>query len=369
VIRRHVSALLLAVLALGLVTIHPETAAATHGGPTFNIRTVPAIPQYPVTLDGKTRYTDRSGIARFHTSDRRSPTDRVTLHNRRMKVDGKDVRVSGARIFGQGDPRIALHMSWRVQFEFRDINGEPVDPQKIRSVLLKSSTGEVRRVSPTKAVWLQGSRIVPLAGGLENKKIFWTVQEVDYASANVVNASQQRFQPADTQKVALSLLFYRTRVEVHDAFFGFPVGHSVSLTYPDSSVEVFPLDDAGRVALPSLPRGTYGIVANGFGVKMSRPVAISRDQELRLQFYSWLDVALVLEFGLLFALGIPWLGRRRRLAHRQVDGEDRPAPQRRAAPIRGTSSHLSWRRRLRPEMAQPRRATATGDENPSGGMK
>ena len=226
-----------------------------------------------------------------------------------MKFQGNDARVVGSRLYlGSNQPRIVLDIYWAVRFSYVDVNGAVVDVSKIDGVRLKSSTGQVVRVPPNRPVWLQGSRVVPLAGGLENKKLYWTVQTVEYAGSNVVNSSQQRFQPADTQAVQLELLFYRTHVKVRDALFGFSLGRSVQLTYPDQSVASFPLNQSGESTLPSLPRGNYSIVVAGPGPTMTRPVAVSRDQVLDLKFYSWLDTFVVIASGLLFAGGNPLAG-------------------------------------------------------------
>ena len=164
---------------------------------------------------------------------------------------------------------------------------------------------------------MHGMRVVPLAGGMETKKVYWTVQSVEYAGTNVVNSSQQRFQPADVQSVQLKLLFYRTSVKVRDAFFGFDVGRSVLLTYPDQDTVSYPLSERSEVALPSLPRGNYTLSVKGPGPRMTRPVAVSRDQTLDLKFYSWLDVGVALAFLGLFGFGTLWVGWRRRRAARK----------------------------------------------------
>ena len=301
-----------AALAAVFIFMSAVPAAAQPARKGLEIGTVPATPNFPVTVDGVTALTDKSGVAHFATNDIRSLPNRVKLHNRFMRLEGNDVRVVGSRLYGQ---RIAISVYWPIRFSYVDVNGAAVDVDKIDAVRLKSSTGEVLRVPADKPVWLQGSRIVGLNGDLVNKKLFWTVQTVEYAGSNVVNSSQQRFQPADTQAVQLELLFYRTEVKVRDALFGFALGRSVQLTYPDQSVVNFPLNESAEVTLPSLPRGNYSIVVAGPGPAMTRPVAVSRDQVLDLKFYSWLDTFVAIAFGLLFAGGTLWVGWTRRRRH------------------------------------------------------
>ena len=90
-----------------------------------------------------------------------------------------------------------------------------------------------------------------------------TIQAVEYASSNVVNSAQQRFEPAKTQRVEIELLFFRSRVTVRDAFFGFGrrrcVAHGSWMAVSTAS----PLGENSAVDLPSLPRGDYSIVVDG----------------------------------------------------------------------------------------------------------
>jgi hypothetical protein len=240
-----------------------------------------------------------------------------------MKLNGREVRVRASRVYPNGgQPRLALDIFWPVRFSFLDVNGAPIDVGRIESIQLKSQTGESRNAAAKGTEWLQGSRVVSLGGGPQNKNIQWAIQAVEYASSNVVNSAQQRFEPAKTQAVEVKLLFYRSRVTVKDAFFGFAVGDAVLITSPDGRVDRFPLAENGTVDLPSLPRGDYSIVVDGPGPRMSRPVAISRDQVLDLKFYSWLDIGIVVACLAAFGIGTLWLGWRRRRSHSAVVEDD-----------------------------------------------
>jgi hypothetical protein len=90
----------------------------------------------------------------------------------------------------------------------------------------------------------------------------------------------------------------------------------VDVVYPDGDSRRFSLDDKGRLTLPTLPRGNYTVTAVGPGPVMTRPLALSRDQEVDLTFYSWLDIGAVVAVLLVAVLGFPLLGRRRRRAGR-----------------------------------------------------
>jgi hypothetical protein len=330
-VRAFATAALLAVI---LVTgVSPANAAPPDGG--VVIETIPKVPGLRITLDSETVITDKSGIAQFQTGDRQSLSERVKLDDQKVQLGGREVRVKASRTYVTGKGlRIAMDIFWPVRFSFLDVNGEPIDVGRIESVQLKSTTGETREASAEEIVWLHGKRAVSLAGGLAEKKIQWAIQAVEYASSSVVNSAQQRFEPANTQAVEIELLFYRSRVTVKDAFFGFGVGDAVLVTSPDGRVDRFSLGDNSTVDLPSLPRGDYSIVVDGPGPRMTRPVAISRDQVLDLKFYSWLDIGLVVAFLTAFAIGTLWFGWRSRRAHRSVvedDSERQPDPEHEAS--------------------------------------
>jgi hypothetical protein len=314
------SALLAVILVIGVL---PADAAPHERN--VMIQTMPAVPDFPITLDNETIRTDKLGIAQFRTRDRQNLTQRVKVQNQELKLGGGKVRVEPSNKYLDGaQPTVALDVFWPIRFSFADVRGEPVDVDKIKSVQLKSITGELLTVSAREAVWLQGKRVVSLGGGPQEKEIQWSIDAVEYAASNVVNSGQQRFEPAETAEVPIELLFYRTKVRVKDAFFGFAVGDAVLVTSPDGHVDRFALGEDSTVSLPSLPRGNYSITVEGPGPRMDRPVAISRDQVLDLKFYSWLDVGLVVSFLAAFAIGTLCLGWWRRRAHRRViaDGSE-----------------------------------------------
>jgi hypothetical protein len=212
----------------------------------LKITTIPAVAGFPVQLDDQTVMTDFAGVATFTVADAKQLANSGDLASR-------VIRVVPARVVSwSGQPQITLDFFWKVDFSFVTANSAPIDIKKVGKITLKNSIGEEKEVAPQEAVWLQGSRVVPLLGHLEDKKIYWTVQSVPYEGSNVVNASQQRLLPADQQSFPITLLFYSARVRAHDAFFGWGTGSSLRLTFPDSHVVEYPMDGSRQVLLPSL---------------------------------------------------------------------------------------------------------------------
>jgi hypothetical protein len=357
-------------MALILVSgVSPADAAPSDEG--VAIKTMPVVEGFPITLDDETVLTDESGTAQFQTSDRQNLTERVKVKNQKLELEGRKVRVEPSNKYLKAAiPTVAMDVFWRVGFSFVDLHGAPVDVGRIEYVQLKSSTGELLEIRANENVWLHGSRVVSLNGGPVYKEIQWSIEAVQYASSNVVNSAQQRFEPAKTEEVVVELLFYRTKVIVKDAFFGFPIGDAVLVTSPDGRVERFPLAENGTVNLPSLPRGDYSIEVEGPGPRMTRPVAISRNQVLDLKFYSWLDVGLVGGFLAAFAIGTLCLGWWRRRAKNSVveddelqpDQDDKSASTIRLPITRASAAPVSWTH-------PPWESTATASPPPAGGAR
>lgn len=301
---------------LPAVDQRPPPRPITHA---ITIGTVPPVAGFPVILEGVTSITDAAGKAHFTTTEE-GLSEHISLNEATLTVDGRQVKVAASRVYygANGDAaRLALDLSYQVKFDFSSMNGEAVDDSVIDSVTVKSVTGAVEKLPAHQVNWLQGSRVVPLSGGLEVKKLDWTVQNVEYSGSNVVNASQQKFLPADSQDVVVKLLFYRVSLNVRDAFFGFSAGRAVDVVYPDGRAQRFRLDDGGVLTLPALPRGNYTVTAVGPGPAMTRPLALSRDQDVDLKFYSWLDIGALAVIVVLLAAGLPLLGWRRRRAARR----------------------------------------------------
>ena len=317
-------------------------AASSHRSSGVTIVTVPPVAGFPVILDGVVQPTDAQGRSHF-AAPPGNLGERLSLNEAIVPINGRNVKVDGSRIYRQSDggdsAQLVLDMSYLVQFDFTDMKGAPVDASVIKTVTVKSVTGAVVELPAHEQNWLQGSRVVPLMGGLEVKKLDWTVQNVEYSGSNVVNASQQKFLPADQADVTVKLLFYRVQVALSDALFGFSQKGAIDLAYPDGRVRRFDLDEHGRLTLPALPRGNYTITSIGPGPKLDRPLALSRNQVVDLSFYSWLDIGAIAAVLLVLALGLPLAGRRRRRKRmrRTARGAKRLLPKPRAADDESTS--------------------------------
>jgi len=293
--------------------LHP-TAAPSSTTTGVTIGTVPAVAGFPVTLDGVSRLTDKAGDAHFNaaaTSDQ-ALTDRVALTDAVLPIDGQDVQVTATRLYRSGSqPLLALDLRYLVQFDFSSASGEPIDATGM-TISVKSPLGQIVVLPADQPAWLQGSRVVNTGKGPVADRLEWTVQRVTKSGSNVVNTSQQKFRPAEQQAVDVKLLFFSMRLQVHDAFFDYAHGGDVELVYPDGHTRRLPLGDDERLDVSHLPRGHYTVRILGPGPAMSQPLAISRDQNLNLAFYSWWDVGTLVGALAALAAGLAVVGIRRR---------------------------------------------------------
>jgi hypothetical protein len=294
----------------------PALAAAPDTGTgvrPITIGTVPPVPNFPVTLDAVTEFTDTAGNAHFDGHAGGLLADRITLTEATLPFGAQQIKAQATRFYqGAGMSRLALSLSYLVTFHFSQGDGSPIDTSSVQSITVKSETGEIAELPAHGSSWLLGIRILPRGAALIPRTIGWRVQSVQYAGTNVVNTSQQRFVPADRPEVDVQLLFYGLDVRAHDAVFGFRSGGAVDLAYPDGTSRRFSLDDSGRLRVPALPRGDYTLTTSGSGPRMSRPLAISQTQVVDLAVYSWLDILTILTGALALTGGLAFVGRARR---------------------------------------------------------
>ena len=299
----------------GELSLHLAAAPSQTTEP-VTIATVPAVEAFPVTVDGVTALTDAAGKAHFRAAPvGKALSDHLELTETTLLIAGRQVKVSADRLYPSAvEPRLALDLAYLVGFRFSARGDSQGEEPQVETIAVKSATGMVAELPAREGGWLQGSRVVATREGPLVQKIAWRVQRVEIAGSNVVNTSQQRFLPALQQTVDVHLLFFALNLQVHDAMFGFPHRGAVELVYPDGQSRSVALPADGKLVLPDLPRGDYTLTIMGAGPKMPRPVAVSRDQDVELSFYSWLDVATVLGVLLALAVGLAWWGivRRRR---------------------------------------------------------
>ena len=268
------------VLAL-LLTLSAEPAKAQ-----TTIQTVPAVPGMRFAVDGHRFKADGDGRAHLPSRARGSP--------RALDTEiAPGVRARFDRWY-QGRRIAAINLYHRVRARFVDQSGNSIDPRAVASVTLRGSDGGRHVLAGERSLWLQGNRVVPESEGRRSTALRYAAEKVLVAGSNVVHRGQQRFMPAANPTIQLRLLLFAVRVTVRDALLGFPIGSQIRLRYPNGRERREALGPSADLTVKSLPRGDYRVGVDALGISSTRPVALSRDQEVDLRVISWLDVVVVL---------------------------------------------------------------------------
>ena len=124
-----------------------------------------------------------------------------------------------------------------------DIRGNPVDPSRIESVVLKNGYGLPERFDGASLGWLPGKGLLASGDNLSRKPVLHTVMSVVVDGSSVVNRGQQRFFPAQRSEPRIELLFFSARLRSRDALFGFPLGSALKIQYPNGRTEQIKFED------------------------------------------------------------------------------------------------------------------------------
>jgi hypothetical protein len=201
----------------------------------------------------------------------------------------------------------------RVSVEFVDDAGEPVDPLRVSSMLLRDTQGRRTTVRGGQPIALPANAIVRRMSGLQSIDLEYRVERVEVDGANVVNEGQQRVRVGGVEPWRIRLLLHRVRFTAKDAFFRVPVGTGVELTFPDGRREELRFAAGDRGIERILPRGSLAVRALGApGMALSVPVVLSRGQEVVVPVLSWWSLLALATFAAAALGAIVWVSRGRR---------------------------------------------------------
>jgi hypothetical protein len=103
---------------------------------------------------------------------------------------------------------------------------------------------------------------------------------------------------------------YSARFTARDALFGFPIGTGIHMEYPDGETQSYSFDLDEGYTLEGLARGIYRVTVIGAqGYAPPTPIALSRNQDVELMVFSYLDMGVIASIGLLLSVGLLWYGR------------------------------------------------------------
>jgi hypothetical protein len=299
---------------------------------TLVVQVVPAMAAVAFTLDGRGFESGADGVASITVTG--GATRRLTVSvppprpGRRFEFQrwsggygGDEFSASRTVRMGGRVTRLVVGFSEEslVRWSFVDGQGRPVPSGVVESVVLKDDTGGRYQKPGDGYHWLPASQPVrDNSGRVRARPLDYSVEGVLVDGANAVFRSQQRFRPAPNATWPISLRFYQMRISAHDAVFGFPAGSALQLRSPDGQVQRLDLDERSRASSGRLARGDYQLKVQGPGISWWVPVSLSRDQEVRLVFLSWLDLSVGALVAVVVLVGLPLLGGRLRGRRRRA---------------------------------------------------
>jgi hypothetical protein len=324
--RRGAAALCAALPLMGALAAPAGAGPGGHLRPhRLVIQVVPAMAGVAFALDGRSFASDARGLATITVigAGKHRLSVRVPAQEHGLRFDfqrwsgghGDDFGTARNVVLGGLVTRLVAGFGSAspVRLRFADEQGEAIPSRVVQTVTLKDDSGGQYRVAADGLHWLPARRIVrENSGRVSARPLAYSVEGVTVSGANAVFRSQQRFRPAPNGTWTIRLRFYEMHVGVLDAAFRFPVGSALQVRYPDGRVHRLDLDERSSARSGRLARGNYQLKVQGPGISWWVPVSLSRTQEVRLVFVSWLDLAVAVLALVLIVLGLPLLGRRLR---------------------------------------------------------
>ena len=285
----------------------------------IEVHTTPSLPNIRFALDDRVFSSDDYGVARIEVAKA------GTYHLELLPLETNDPDIQMA--FGRwGDDYflpsrdieiplkksldVGLEVSYQVGQNFVDLDGKAVNQSRITSITLKGSNGATYTFEDNLPHWLPAGRVIRLNNGLEETKILYSVISVMIDGSNVVSQAQQRFYAHPNDLWTVKLLLYSAGFTARDALFRFPIGTGIHMEYPDGDVQAFNFNANNEHTSTGLARGIYRVTVTGAeGYAPPTPIALSRNQDVELMVFSYLDMGVLLSIGMLVALGLLFFGR------------------------------------------------------------
>jgi hypothetical protein len=325
----------------------------------------PPLPDIRFRLDGRIFASDDYGVARLQV--RKAGTYEIDILP--LEVKDEDIRMQ----FGRwGDDEFQLtrqieiplrkplevgfEVSYQVSQKFVDLSNQPVDSSRITSVTYKGSNGATFTFEDTGAHWLPAGRVIRLNNGLQETRILYSVMSIVIDGANVVSQAQQRFYVDPSDEWTIQVLLYSARFTARDALFGFPIGTGIEMEYPDGDVQSYTFDPQEGHTIDGLARGIYRVTVTGAqGYAPPTPIALSRNQDVDLLVFSYVDMGVLASVGLILSVGLLLFGRPY-IFTQSIGAISRLLPKRRGLQPAGLSKSAelrarlwSWKRAAQPE--------------------
>ena len=317
----------------------------------------PPLPDIRFSLDGRIFTSDDYGVARIKVKE----AGNYQIDVLPLEVKDEDIRMQ----FGRwGDDefqptrqievplkkplQVGFEVSYQVSQKFVDLSDQPVDSSRITSITYKGSNGATFTFEDTGAHWLPAGRVIRLNNGLQETKILYSVINIVIDGANVVSKAQQRFYVNPSDEWTIQVLLYSAQFTARDALFGFPIGTGIEMEYPDGEVQSYSFDPEKGYTIDGLARGIYRVTVTGAqGFAPPTPIALSRNQDVELMVFSYIDMGVLASIGLILSVGLLLFGRPY-LFTQALGSISRLIPKRRGLQPAGVHKAVGTRARLWP---------------------
>ena len=285
----------------------------------IEVHTTPALPNIKFALDDRFFSSDDYGVARIEVAK----AGKYQLELLPLETNDPDIQMAFGRwaddyflpsreieIPLRKPLEVGLEVSYQASQTFVDLDGKPVDLSRITSITLKGSNGATYTFEDNLPHWLPAGRVIRLNNGLEETKILYSIISVIIDGSNVVSQAQQRFYVNPNDVWTVKLLLYSAGFTARDALFHFPIGTGIHMEYPDGDIQTFHFNSNQEQTITGLARGIYRVTVIGAkGFAPPTPIALSRNQDVELMVFSYIDMALLLSIGVVLALGLLFFGR------------------------------------------------------------
>ena len=283
------------------------------------VHITPSLPNIRFALDDRVFSSDDYGVARIEVAK----AGQYQLELLPLETNDPDIQMAFGRwaddyflpsreieIPLKKPLEVGLEVSYQANQTFIDLDGKPVDLSRISSITLKGSNGATFTFEDNLPHWLPAGRVIRLNNGLEETKILYSVISVIIDGSNVVSQAQQRFYVHPNDVWTVKLLLYSAGFTARDALFRFPIGTGIHMEYPDGDVQTFNFNSNQQHTSTGLARGIYRVTVIGAkGFAPPTPIALSRDQDVELMVFSYLDMGVLFSIGIILALGLLFFGR------------------------------------------------------------
>ncbi len=289
---------------------------------TLTVETIPPLANIGFALSGQEFFSDEQGIAKIEVTKLGLGAQHLQVLPLPEPEANSDTMIKFERwknSFQQNfditierdmELQAGFALYHQVKLNFVDLEREQVPDSRISSFMLKNTLGNYTTLTTSGPHWFQANRVARLRNGLEATQVQHSLINLMVDGASVVNKFQQRFFVEPNDIWDIELLFYDVHIRAKDAFFGFPVGKTVDLIYPNDEKIELEFNKNKEIFVSNLARGIYRLQVNGMpGLAPVTPLALSKPQSIQLKVLSALDIGVALSAGLALALGLLLYGR------------------------------------------------------------